>query len=162
MADGQFDIVKIGLSEAEAPGADHWALIMDTENSDALTVIYGDPIQSYVLGAVGAALTELTPAQLSADTDDWNPTGMGTANMVLMSSDAARNLTGIVWAGTAPGAKRKTLINVGAFPITLKDQFGSAGANQFLLNGGTGDIVLQPGDAQDIYYDETDGKWRSV
>lgn len=160
MADGQLDVVKIALSQADAPGVGHFAIIMDTENSDAVTIITGDPIQSYVLGQ--GTLVELTGPILGADTDDWNPAGMVDSNLIRIAASAAYNLTGIVAAGVSVFAKRKTLVNVGSFNITLKDQFGSAAANRFLLNGGTGDIVLQPGDAQDVYYDDTNAKWRSV
>lgn len=159
MADGQFDVRKIGLSQAEAPGADHFAMIMDTENADALTIIKGDPITSFVLG--NGSLLELTPAQLTANTDDWNPTGQSDANVLRIASDAAWNLSGIVAAGVSSFAKRKTLINVGNFAITLKHLVDSVAANQFKLSG-AGDIILQPGDVQDIYYDDTDAKWRSV
>jgi hypothetical protein len=160
MADGQLDVRKLALSQAEAPGADHFAIIMDTENGDALTLITGDPIVATVLFN---APVEITAAQLTADTDDWNPADVAVATVIRMSADAPRNLTGIVSSAVVASGKAKKLINVGLFPITLQDQdAGSAAANQFLLLGGTGDITLQPGDALDIYYDDTDGKWRSA
>ena len=160
MANGQVDIVKLPLSQAEAPGAGHFALIMDSENGDALTLITGSPLQAYVLFN---APVEITADPLTADANNWNPDDILVATVVRMSSDAAWNLTGINATALPPTGKKKTLFNVGAFPITLKDQdAGSAAANQFFLQGGLGDITLQPGDALDIYYDDTDGKWRSA
>jgi hypothetical protein len=160
MANGQVDIVKLPLSQAEAPGANHYALIMDSENGDALTLITGDPIQAYVLFN---APVEITADQITADTDDWDPEDILVATVVRISADAAWSLTGINSLNLPATGKQKKLINWGSFPITLKDQdAGSNAANQFLLMGGAGDIVLGPGDVQDIYYDDTDGKWRSV
>jgi hypothetical protein len=161
MSDGQFDIPNVALSEVEAPGADHWCIIRDTENDYALTIVYGDPKQSYVIPG-GEAPIEITPLELSVDTDDWGPDDIESANVVRISSDAPIELTGIVSAGVAPHAKKKLLINVGDENITLKHEHaGSIPENRFLLVGG-GDILLQPNDTQDIYYDVTDGKWRSV
>jgi hypothetical protein len=161
MADGQFDVVKVARSAIEdsPPGPDHFCIFKDTENEGALTEATGDPA---VFTVLFNAPVERTMMQLTADEDDWNPTDMDIATVVRMSSDAPRNLTGIVFAGVPVHAKRKTLINVGSFAITLKNLVSSDPANQFLLLGGTGDIILSPGDAQDIYYDDTNGKWRSV
>ncbi len=161
MSDGQFDILNIGLSEVEAPGADHWCLIRDTENAYALTVVYGDPKVSYVIPA--GAPVELTAPILNADTHNWSPTGLLAATVVLISASVPVNLTGIVAAGLDPHAKRKLLINVGAQPITLKNQdVNSSAANRFLLLGGSGDILLQSGDAQELYYVDSDQRWRSA
>ena len=160
MSDGQLDIKKLALSQAEAPGPNHWAIISDTENGDALTWITGSPIVAIPLFY---APNEITAAQITAHQNNWDPSGMNVATVVRMSSDAAWNVTGIESSLVPPNAKRKTLINVGSFPIILKNQdVASLTANRFLLLGGAGDITLQPGDAQDIYYDDTDGKWRSV
>jgi len=161
MSDGQFDIPNMALDDVEAPGADHWCLIRDSDNSYALTVVYGDPKQSYVIPT--DTPIEITPPALSADTDDWGPTGIEGATFVMMEATVPIELTGIVSLGVAPNAKKKVLINIGTQPITLKNQHaGSAAANRFLLMGGSGDIVLQGGDTQDIYYDSTAAAWRSV
>jgi hypothetical protein len=162
MADGQFDILKTARTaiEADPPGANHFCIFMDTENADALTMATGDPA---VFSVLFSAPMEITPAQLTADTDNWDPDDILVATVVRISADAAWNLTGINSADLPAQGKHKKLINVGSFPITLKDQdTGSLSANRFLLLGGTGDITLQPGDAQDIYYDDTEGKWRSA
>lgn len=162
MADGQFDVRNVGRSEIAAtpPGADHWCIFADSENGNALTKAEGDPA---IFTVLYEAPLEVTAPQLTADTDDWNFTDVEVANVMRIYSDAPRLLTGIDSSGLSPNAKRRLLINVGSYPITLKDQdAGSAAANQFLLMGGAGDIILGPGDAQEIYYDDTDGKWRSV
>lgn len=162
MADGQFDIRIAARSEIALtpPGADHFCIFKDSENGGALTEATGDPA---VFSVLFNGEVEITAPQLTADVDDWDPSGMADATVVRMSSDAARLITGIE-AGSLPASgKKKKLFNVGSFPITLKDQdVGSSGVNRFLLHGGAGDITLQPGDAQDIYYDDTDAKWRSA
>ena len=160
MADGQFDIRKAARSDIEVspPGPDHFCIFMDTENGDALTMATGDPA---VFAVLFNAPEELT-ITLTGNVDDLSETGLDTATHVLINSDGPYNITGIA-APTSAGGKQKKLINVSSFAITLKDQdVGSSGVNRFLLYGGAGDVVLQPGDAQDIYYDDTDAKWRSA
>lgn len=124
----------------------------------------GNEIQVTSNGAlIGGAPKEITPTWLTANTNDWNPTDIGTATIIRMSSDSAWDLTGIEASGISPTAKRKTLVNVGFWIITLKDEdAGSTATNQFLLLGGAGDILLQPGDALDVYYDSVISMWRSV
>ena len=47
-----------------------------------------------------AAPTAISPSQLTANTDDWAPSGLSGADIIRASTDASRNLTGI----TAPSA----------------------------------------------------------
>lgn len=162
MADGQFDIRNVGRSEiaASPPGPNHWCIFADAENGNALTKAEGDPA---VFTVLYEAPLEITAPQIVANTDDWAPDDIEVANVIRMYSDAPRLLTGIDSTNLSPNAKRKLLINVGSYPITLKDQgAGSSGVNRFLLLGGSSDITLNPGDAQEVYYDDTDEKWRSV
>ena len=159
MSDGQFDIPNIDLDDVETPGANHWCLIRDSANGYALTVVYGDPKQSYVIPE--GAPVEISPPALAVNTDDWSPDNIASATVILLEASVPVDLTGIDSDGLAPNAKRKTLINVGTQPITLKNEIGSALANQFKLVG-SGDILLQGRDTQDIYYDETASAWRSV
>ncbi len=73
----------------------------------------------------------IVPAQLTANTNDWNPTGLSTATVVSMSTDAARNLTGL--AGGADG-RIIILRNNGDFTVTLTYlDTNSSTANRFHL-----------------------------
>lgn len=101
----------------------------------------------------GAAV--ITPTQLAANTDNWNPTGLSTARILRASSDASRNLTGIVaqTAGTV-----LSIVNVGAQNIVLKHEVTSTAANRFNLPGAT-DLTLGTLEAVEFYYDSTVSRW---
>lgn len=110
----------------------------------------------------------LTPAQLTANANNYDPQDAVTpvtgqwqrAEVVRLSSDAARDITGFL--AVLSDLKRKLLINVGGFNITLKNlNGGSAAANQILVAGG-GDYVLTPDLSTEIFYDATTGNWRTV
>ena len=104
-------------------------------------------------------LTVVTPAQLTGNVDDYAPTGLSTASILRLDSDAARTVTGISAAVTV---LRKKLINIGAFDITLAHQSSSSvAANRFTIPGGA-DLVLEPGDAVDLFCDVATATWRAV
>lgn len=100
----------------------------------------------------------LSPAQLTANTDDYNPTGWTTIgySVLRLSTDAIRNLTSI--AGGSNG-RIAVIINVGANDLVLKDDDGATGtaANRFALNA---DITLQADESVMIIYDGTSSRWR--
>lgn len=99
--------------------------------------------------------TILTPTQLAANANDYAPSGYATASMMRLSSDAARDITGID-AGVGMG--RLVLVNVGSFAITLKDaDANSAAANRFAFGA---DYVLAAGASVSIVYDSTSSRWR--
>lgn len=102
------------------------------------------------------ALTgDLTPSQITADQNDYAPTGHATASVFRLSSDASRNLTGM--AGGSDGLVRK-LHNVGSFPIVLKDESASStAANRFAL---AADHTLRADEAVELLYDSTSSRWR--
>lgn len=102
--------------------------------------------------------TIISPAQITADQDNYAPTGWSTATHVRLDSDAARNITGV---DASAVIVQKKLINVGSNNITIKhEDAGSTAANRFLSFTGA-DIVLQPNDSLDIFIDVTTGKVRA-
>lgn len=102
----------------------------------------------------------LTPAQITADQNDYSPPGMGTTAVLRLDSDAARSITGIApGAGTGNG-RILYIFNVGAFNITLTNEdVASIAANRFAL---TANRVLTPNDGCLIWYDATSSRWRLV
>ena len=76
--------------------------------------------------------TILTPAQLTANTDDWAPTDYDSYSLWAISSDANRNLTGIVAPALSNGS-HLWLYNAGSFTITLMHNVTSTAANRFQL-----------------------------
>jgi hypothetical protein len=106
--------------------------------------------------AAELALTgDISPAQITADQNDYSPTGLATASTLRLSSDAARNITGL--AGGADG--RLLLVhNVGAQNIVLKDESASStAANRFALSA---DLTIAGDQGCWLQYDATSSRWR--
>ncbi len=99
---------------------------------------------------------DITPAQITANTDDYSPTGLSTASVLRLSTDASRDLTGI--QGGADG-RVLVLHNVGSFDVVLKDDATSTAANRFQLNA---DITVAPNQSTVIQYDSTSSRWRVI
>lgn len=109
-------------------------------------------------------------AQITSDQNDYD-VGAGTVSAVKVSSDAARNITGIVaprpyTISLAPDVSYQAwlfLINEGSFNITLKDASGSsAAANRFALDA---DVVLKPKQGCLLFYDTSANigfGWRAI
>lgn len=100
---------------------------------------------------------DISPAQITADQNDYNPTGLSSASTLRLTSDASRNITGL--QGGADG--RIILIhNVGAQNIVLVDESASSSAaNRFAM---TGDYTLLPDDGVFLQYDSTSSRWRLI
>lgn len=100
---------------------------------------------------------DISPTQITADQNDYNPTGLSTASALRLSSDAARNITGL-----QGGADGRWLVvhNVGAQNIVLKDESASSTAgNRFAL---TADVTLAGDAVALLQYDSTSSRWRMV
>lgn len=105
---------------------------------------------------------DITPTTLSADTNDWNPTGLATASIIRASASVAISLTSL--AGGVDG-RLIYMFNPGSFAITLKNENTGIGgsntaANRFAFGGA--DAVLGAGAAIAIVYDATSSRWRLV
>lgn len=115
---------------------------------DALKIIFGD----FALSG------DISPSQITANQNDYNPTGLATAAVLRLSTDASRNITSI-----AGGSDGRILIihNIGSFNIVLKDDDGATGtaANRFALSG---DVTLAPDQCAILQYDSTSSRWRCV
>lgn len=101
---------------------------------------------------------EISPAALTADTDDWNPSGLAAANVIRVSTDSTvRTITGIV-AGSE--GEIVLLINVNpSTNITLAHATGSTVANQFLCPSST-NYTLQARAMVMLWYDLGSTRWR--
>lgn len=101
---------------------------------------------------------DLTPAQITADQNDYNPANLATASVLRLVSDAARTITGL--AGGADG-RILTIQNVGAFPLTFfAEDAASAAANRFILPGGN--FTLPDAANMSLMYDATASRWRMI
>ena len=98
----------------------------------------------------------ISPASLSTDQNNWNPTDLATATIIRMTSSVnLLMITGI----TAPSAAKKlTLVNTGSntFILTAQDANSSA-ANRLQFKK---DVPLFPGGSVTVMYDLTSAVWR--
>lgn len=99
----------------------------------------------------------VSPTQITANQNDYNPTGASSANALRLSTDASRDITGFAF----PAAYKTILVhNVGSFNIVLKDESASStAANRFALNG---DATISPDQSVLLWYDTTSSRWRLV
>ena len=99
----------------------------------------------------------LTPPQITSDQDDYDPTGLASASVLRLSSDASRNITGL--AGGSNGCLL-LIHNVGSQALVLRDESTSSIAtNRFAL---TADLALSPDAVALLQYDGTSARWRAV
>lgn len=105
-----------------------------------------------------------SPAQITADTNDWN--GSGQTNLwIRFSTDASRNFTGFRIPAAAFGDRQQdgevhVFTNVGSFNGVFKHQdAGSTAANRFLFSTGA-DITVVPNQSLRVIYDGTTQRWR--
>jgi hypothetical protein len=116
------------------------------------------------LTSPGTAITEdltltgdISPAQLTADQNDYNPTGLATASTIRLSGDSSfRTITGL--AGGTDG-RVILLHNINGNSILLANQStASTAANRFDLGGM--DLTLLGGNLITLQYDSTSSRWR--
>jgi|GEM_PF-1537138 len=100
---------------------------------------------------------DISPAQITADQNDYAPTGFATASTLRLSTDASRNITGL--AGGADGLI-KLIHNIGSFNIVLKDESASStAANRFALNA---DVTIAADQMALLQYDSISSRWRVI
>lgn len=99
---------------------------------------------------------EVVPSQITADQNNYSPTNMSSAVVLLINSDAARNITGIA---TGVSGRWLWVYNNGAFNITLKHQSGSSSAGNQIIGRGGADVVLTPNTGVEMYYSPSLTKW---
>lgn len=100
---------------------------------------------------------DISPAQLTAQTDNWNPTGWSTASIIRVDTNGSISLTGL--AGGADG--RLAFIHyIGVNSLIIQDEHASStAANRFALNA---NISLGPDQSTLFLYDTTTQRWRAI
>jgi hypothetical protein len=100
----------------------------------------------------------LTTTALTGNTNDWNPAGHATANVLRISSTSSINLTGIV--APSPASNRLFVVyNVGSPQIAFVDQSNlSLVGNRFIFGNNR---TLQANEGLLLWYDTVSGGWRS-
>lgn len=103
---------------------------------------------------------DISPAAISSDQNDYNPTGLSTADVLRLSSTGQYLITGL--QGGSDG-RIITINNIGTNNIILiNDSAFSSAANRFLFGYGVGgiDYNLSPNTSIMLQYDSTSQRWR--
>lgn len=123
--------------------------------------------QNLTVNALGGCTTftlsmrwpkELVPAAISANTNNYAPTGIDDATVLLISSTGAFDLTGISAPASTPNGKPLFVYNNGANTITLKHLVTSSAANQ-IVGRANADTPLAAGTGALLYYSPSRTKW---
>lgn len=116
--------------------------------------------------ASGFALSVATPAQITADQNNFDLSLNGGHQFIRLSSDANRSITGVIWAndsGSNPvhsSGLMLVVVNVGSNNITLKHENASSTAGNRMICSTGADIVLSANQAADFIYDGVTSRWR--
>lgn len=103
--------------------------------------------------------SELVPAQITGNQNDYNPPGFADAHTLLLTSSIAVDLTGFAIAGANGREIRVYNDNAGGGPnITLKHLVTSSAANQ-IVGRANADTVLAPKTSVILQYSPSKTKW---
>jgi len=156
---GSNDIVLI--DESSSSDADkRFALPSDSltlQIDHGILLQYDSTVSRWRTAETPALTGVINPSQLVANTNDWNPTGLAGATHIQLSTDASRDLTGIV--GGYSG-RILILYNIGTNPIVLKNESGSSSAtNRFNM---VADVIVLQNEMAIFRYGTTFNRWRYV
>jgi hypothetical protein len=107
-------------------------------------------------GADAIASVVNSPSQIASSQNDYT---LPSSDIVRLTSDAARDITGFV-AGTS--GQIVLLVNVGSSTITLRHQSASSTAANRMIVPWASDYLLDAGYAALLVYDGTTSRWRIV
>lgn len=156
--------LQIAVSHVASAGTfsdDDTVTVEFVANGDSGSVGSSPTIPDATLASTLKVTGDLTPAQITSDQDDYNPSGLSTAIVLRLSTDsnggAGRKVNGL--AGGAAG-RIAIVVNVGSSLLTLADEASSSSAsNRFALPQ---DAILVPDESLMLRYDGTSSRWRPV
>ncbi len=146
------------LATQGASANPHWIA-----NTAGMTALTGD-VTARGSGSQAAMLygqTNVITPTVTATTNNWNPSGLSTANVIRFTNSTVYcDLTGI----TAPASDGAilTLENSASstFPIALRNaNANSAAANRFAFSS---DIFLAPGESIALKYSADNSRWKEL
>jgi hypothetical protein len=145
-----------GRAEFGLVGSDAFKLKVSADGSTWVEAFNVDQTSGNLALPRGLALTGvISPPQITANQNDYAPTGAATASVLQLTSDASRTISGL--AGGAEG-RVVSVVNIGSQPIALTDEStSSSAANRFTL-GGT--LTIAAKQAAMLRYDGTASRWR--
>lgn len=129
---------------------------LSSNNASAISATNDpDGIVKFPVG--GFALGKNAQAQITANQNNFTP----TTNQAIQrwSTDASRNITGLLMAPAQVDGQIVVIVNIGLADIVLKHQdAASTAANRFYCSTAA-DITLTPKQAADVIYDTTNQYW---
>lgn len=147
---------KVGLGFQWGASASGSLVFESLDSAGAATpAVTLDPTGGTTLHKKFALAGVVSPAQITANQNDYNPANLAGAGVLRVNSDAARSVTGL-----AGGTDDRMLVlsNVGSFPITFPGQStSSAAANRFASA-----FTLAADESVWLTYDNASARWRAV
>lgn len=104
--------------------------------------------------AAGGAPAVISPSQITADQDNYNPTGWSTCTIARISSNDIRAITS--FSARSDGTEIM-LINVGSYPVYLPGEHPDGTAANRITTGY--DHFIHPQKSAKIIYDGTTSRW---
>lgn len=102
----------------------------------------------------------ISPTELTADVDNYAPTGIDTCNVMRLSSDGTRTINGL--AASQVAGRTIFLLNIGTSnSIVLENEDASATAANRFSTTGTGRSIGENTGVL-LYYDGVSSRWRLV
>lgn len=147
-----------GRAEFGLVGADTFKLKVSPDGSSWIEAFTIDQSSGNLTLPRGLSLTGvISPAQITADQNNYNPTGLAAASVLQINANAARNISGL-----ASGAEGRCLaiINVGSQPVTLLDESTSSSASNRFSFGGN--LTIAAKRAAILRYDGTAARWQAI
>ena len=147
-----------GRAEFGLIGSDDFKLKVSSDGSTFVEALAIDQSSGNAALPRGLSLTGvISPSQITANQNDYNPSGLGAVSVLNLSSDTLRSMSGL--AGGAEG-RVIALINTGSQIISLLNESASStAANRFAL--GT-DLTIAGKQAALLRYDGTAARWRAM
>lgn len=147
-----------GRAEFGLVGSDAFRLKVSPDGSSFADALSIDQATGNLTLPRGLAFTgTISPPQITANQNDYAPSGFASASVLRFSTDAPRNVTGL--AGGADG-RVVYLYNVGGSSAVLKaESASSSAANRFGFNA---DITIGGKQSVVLLYDAGALRWRQV
>lgn len=101
----------------------------------------------------------ISPAQITANQNDYTPTNGLNALVWRLSSDATRTITGI---GAGNSGQAIVIENVGSFTIAFSNQDANSAAANQIITGTGGTLNIAANGALTLRYDATTLRWRVI
>lgn len=137
------DVTMTGLGSVDSP--------LKVDSSKIATV--------YDLVETRTYKNVISPAQITSDQDNYNPSGWDAATVIRLDGDnGIRAITSMTAPTSSVVPQSKILINIGSYPIYIPSEHpdGTA-ANRITYKQ---DLVLYPKESITLTYDGTSSMWR--